>query len=105
MRMLITGASGFVGRNRVRLFGRHYSVSFTHFQSTAPADVRAQYQGFKMNICRPDEVQAVFEYVRPHVVIHAAGNKNVKYCESNPDEAYMVNAEGTRNVARACKDV
>jgi len=37
-------------------------------------------------------------------VIHAAGNKNVRFCEDNPEEAYRTNAQGTQNVARACRD-
>jgi dTDP-4-dehydrorhamnose reductase len=35
-------------------------------------------------------------------VIHAAGNKNVKFCEEHPEEAIRINALGTRNIARAC---
>ena len=48
---------------------------------------------------------ALFDQVRPAAVIHAAGNKNLKFCEDQPDEAFRVNAGGTQNVARACRRV
>jgi len=46
----------------------------------------------------------VIERVKPDVVIHAAGNKNVRFCEDHPDEAYRTNAHGTQNVARSCRN-
>jgi dTDP-4-dehydrorhamnose reductase len=36
-------------------------------------------------------------------VIHAAGNKDVRFCEDHPDDANQINARGTQNVARACR--
>ena len=48
---------------------------------------------------------SLFDQVRPAAVIHAAGNKNLRFCEEQPDEAFRVNAGGTQNVARACRRV
>lgn len=42
---------------------------------------------------------------RPDVVIHLAAMTNVDECEKNPKKCFLVNAEGTRNVAEACKKV
>ena len=36
-------------------------------------------------------------------MIHAAGNKDVKFCEDHPDEANRINGLGTQNVAHACR--
>jgi dTDP-4-dehydrorhamnose reductase len=105
MRILITGASGFVGRNLTRFFADEHTVTVTFFQSATPADIRARCQAIKLDIREPREVIAALEQALPDVVIHAAGNKNVKYCEQNPQAAHEVNAEGTRNIARACRYV
>jgi dTDP-4-dehydrorhamnose reductase len=51
----------------------------------------------------PDAVLSLFERVRPRVVIHAAGNKEIRFCEDHPEEAYRINALGTQHVARACR--
>ena len=48
---------------------------------------------------------SLFDQVRPAAVIHAAGNKNLRFCEEQPAEAFRVNAGGTQNVARACRRV
>lgn len=43
--------------------------------------------------------------ISPDIVIHAAAYTDVDGCELNPDKAYLVNGEGTKNVAEACKGV
>jgi dTDP-4-dehydrorhamnose reductase len=50
---------------------------------------------------------AVAKYVsssQPDAVIHAAAFTSVDECERKPELASRVNAEGTRNVALACRD-
>lgn len=50
---------------------------------------------------------AVAQYVagtKPEAIIHAAAFTAVDECEHHPDKAFAVNAEGTRNLARAARD-
>lgn len=101
-RLLITGGSGFVGRNLAAFFADRFSVSATHFQHPIASD--AGVQSFRLDIRDEAEVSSVIERVKPDVVIHAAGNKNVRFCEDQPDEAYRTNARGTQNVARSCRN-
>lgn len=101
--LLITGGSGFVGKNLANLFAPHYSVVTTYFQH--PTDPDSGTQSFRLDVTDAAEVFSIFERVRPEVVIHAAGNKNVRFCEDHPDEAYRTNAQGTHNVARACRNL
>jgi dTDP-4-dehydrorhamnose reductase len=100
--LLITGGSGFVGRNLVTLFADRFSVSTTYFQHPVTSD--AGVQSVRLDIRDAQAVSSVIEHVKPDVVIHAAGNKNVRFCEDHPDEAYRTNAHGTQNVARACRN-
>jgi len=99
--LLITGGSGFVGQNLARCFAPRWSVATTYFTKAPAPEVNTQ--SFQLDVRDSDAVSAVFERVSPEVVIHAAGNKNVKFCEAHPDEARRINAMGTRNIARACR--
>ncbi|MEA2692627.1 MAG: dTDP-4-dehydrorhamnose reductase [Acidobacteriota bacterium] len=95
---LITGGSGFVGANLARVFGRENRVAVTYFRKPVPNDITS----IQLDICDEQAVTAVLHSLKPKTVIHAAGNKDVKYCEENPGEAARTNSMGTRNVARAC---
>jgi dTDP-4-dehydrorhamnose reductase len=104
-RLLIIGGSGFVGQNLARFFSRHKSVVVTGITNRLPFDLADTAQFFQLDITDAATVFSAFEKILPEVVIHVAGNKNVKYCEQHPDEAYQINAVGTRNVARACRNI
>jgi dTDP-4-dehydrorhamnose reductase len=104
MRLLITGGSGFVGRNLVRYFATRHSVTFTFFKS-AVKDLYPVGDRIPVDIRQSNQVMTALERARPDVVIHVAGNKNVRFCEENPAEAQAINGEGTWHVARACKIV
>jgi dTDP-4-dehydrorhamnose reductase len=96
--LLITGGSGFVGRNLVEVFSRRWSVVATSYRSDSRDSI-------DVDIKDANAVVSTFKRAAPDVVIHAAGNKNVRFCEEHPDEAYKVNAIGTQNVARACRQL
>ena len=95
---LITGASGFVGRNLVRFFLQHGSVIETDARTSSDfPNVMA------MDVCNPEAVNDIFARHAPGVVIHAAGIKDVRFCEKNPAEAHRINGIGTGNIAAVCK--
>jgi len=57
----------------------------------------------EVDITDLDLVQRTFDSTKPEVVIHTAAFTSVDNCEHWPDLAFHVNAEGTRNVAVACR--
>ena len=78
-----------LGRDlRARLGARHQVV---------PADLP------EVDITDLELVQRTFESAKLDVVIHTAAFTAVDDCEHRPDLAFQVNAEGTRNVAAACR--
>ena len=99
--LLITGGSGFVGKNLVNFFSSRRSVVATYFQHPTTPDAAAQ--SLQLDVTNARQVLSIFERVRPAAVIHAAGNKDVKFCEDNADEANRINGLGTKNVAHACR--
>ena len=87
MRILITGGRGMLGRTLVR-----------HWQGTHDLLVADLPE---VDITDADSLGAAFAAFRPEVVVHCAAMTNVDACESDRDKAYLLNAQGTANVARA----
>jgi dTDP-4-dehydrorhamnose reductase len=103
-KLLITGGSGFVGQNLAEFFAPLCTVVTTYL-SHPHASLDSNAHTVRLDVRDADETLDVVERISPDVLIHAAGNKDVRFCEEHPGEAYRVNAEGARNVARACRRV
>jgi dTDP-4-dehydrorhamnose reductase len=96
---MITGGSGFVGKGLARFFRGRYPLVTTYFEHPiVPAAESVQ-----LDVRDAGAVMSVIGRVRPRALIHAAGNKNVRFCEEHPEAAREINALGTQNVARACE--
>ena len=95
-KVLITGASGLLGRKLVKVLSEGYEVIPTHNTHAVHPD------SIRMDIVDRNEVARVLSAVKPELVVHAAAETNVDKCETNRELAWSVNAEGTRNIALAC---
>ena len=85
-KLLITGASGFVGCRVVARWRNEYKI-------LAPTHT-------ELDITDRASVDSYFLQHTPDVVVHLAALSNTGYCEQNPDESYCVNVEGAANIAR-----
>ncbi len=97
MKVLLTGANGFLGHYLTRqLLEKKYTVI-----ATGKGDCRLPFAGHEnfeyvtMDITDPFAVHDVFEKYSPKIVVHAGAMSNVDECEQNQWEAYRVNVEGT----------
>ncbi len=90
MRVLITGGLGLLGKEIARVFDGSAGIRTTdreEWDVTDPGACRREVDGF-----------------RPDVVIHCAAWTAVDRAESEAEAARLLNVEGTRNVARACRE-
>ena len=91
MRYAVLGAAGQLGRDLCpRLPGDVIALSRTG----TPA----------IDLARPESLRVIFDEVRPDVVINCAAYNFVDRAESEPQEAFAVNAWGVRELARLCRD-
>src|SRR5438045_3146768 len=86
MKYLVIGAAGQLGRDLCpRLGGEVLEVGRD-----------------RADLTRPDLLRATLNAVRPDVVVNCAAYNFVDRAESEPQQAFEVNALGARNLAQLC---
>ena len=88
-RLLVTGASGFVGGRAAEFYQGKYEIC-------APSHR-------EMDITDEGSVYAVFERFRPDYVIHCAAISDIGSCDREPEQSWRINVDGSRNMAKASK--
>ena len=101
--ILITGANGLLGQKLVDLLSKEPSVELI---ATAIGANRLPskdaYTYVSLDITQAQEVLAVFETYKPHVVIHTAAMTNVDTCETDPAGCETLNVDAVRYIMEAC---
>lgn len=101
MRVLIIGASGFIGRYVSRRLVASGHAVVSAYNSRPPVDDGASWR--QVEITDPAAVDALFSLARPEVVVHLAAMADVGTAERNPQIATDVNATATETIARLCE--
>jgi len=86
VKVFITGSTGKLGRELVRVFPNALAPTHKELDIT--------------------DSEAIFECIeknKPETVIHCAALTGVRQCEDNKDTAWRVNVEGTENLIKACE--
>ncbi len=90
-RVLITGASGFVGSRLARaMSGKWELLTPTHGE---------------FDITSLEAMKSYMERYRPEAIVHLAAISNTGYCEEHPEESYKVNVLGVENLARVAAEM
>ena len=101
MRVLIIGASGFIGNYLRRRLTQNpiFEVTST-YNSKAPENIDDSW--LSLEITDRHRLHKIFQDVRPSVVVLLAAIADVKTAEIGQERATAVNVEGARQVARLC---
>jgi dTDP-4-dehydrorhamnose reductase len=94
VKILLTGSTGFVG-------------SFFKKELSSSNIIATSKSGGKgvlpVDLTNKDELVSLFESVKPEVLIHIAGNKDVNFCEKFPKDARQINVTATQYLVELCK--
>ena len=99
MKILITGASGFLGTKLFDILSRNHEIAGTYFTKK-----KNNLHAF-LDITSEIGVEKFISQVNPDAVIHTAALVNVDFCEVERDKAYKINVLGTQNVIKASKRI
>jgi len=102
MKVFVTGACGQLGHDVLNeLHNRGIEI--------IGSDIREDYDGsfeyVSLDITDENKVRKILETVSPDAVIHCAAWTAVDAAEDNAPLVMKINAEGTENIAKACKEI
>lgn len=101
MRVLVTGADGFVGKHLCRHLR---AVGDEVLEAHGPRADGAGVPGPTVDVTQLASVRACVSAARPDAVVHLAGFSSVGKSHADPAAAFAVNAMGTVNLLVAIKE-
>jgi len=89
MRILIVGASGFIGYRLYKYFNDNsqFEIFGTYNKNKKDNNL------IHLNLIIKDEIERILQEIKPDCIIWIAGNKNVQSCEEHIDETLKINTK------------
>lgn len=100
-RLLITGASGFLGWHVCQLAKTEWEVYGTYFSHSLEIP---GVKIVKVNLTAFQELKDIFNEINPAAVIHTAAQSQPNFCQTHPQESYTINVTASCNIAGLCAD-
>jgi len=105
-KILITGGTGFVGRNLALRLRDKYEVVLSarnnYFNNYAQRETGCMV--VPLNVTSTDSIRDALNRCKPDILIHAAATKYVDLAEVYPHECIDINIIGSRNIANAAAE-
>ena len=96
MKILVTGANGFLGKKAMEIFRKDNEVIGTSHSGK---------NGLKIiDITDYDEVDKIIEEEKPNVIFNTAAMIDVAQCESEKENAKKLNVDAAVHLAEICKE-
>jgi dTDP-4-dehydrorhamnose reductase len=98
-KLLITGASGFLGWTLCQKASVEWDVIGTSFSHTVTIP---GISVFTCDITDKNAVSDLIASVKPDAIIHCAAASQPNWCEDHPEESYRINVDSSVMIARVC---
>ena len=100
-KLLVTGASGFLGWNLSQQAQTNWEVHGTYLSHEVTIPGATLY---KADLTDFVKLKQLFEQINPDAVIHTAAASKPNFCQTNRELAYAINVDAAVNIARLCCD-
>ena len=104
MRLYVTGGTGLVGSNIIRL-ARRQNMEIIASQYGPEPEWQVDYQLDPLNFADHDAVRASMLKYKPDAVIHCAAILDQIFMFENRELCWSIMVDGTRVLAQACREV
>jgi dTDP-4-dehydrorhamnose reductase len=101
-KLLITGASGFLGWHLCQLMSSDWNVWGTY--DTHRIDI-PNTTLLKLDLTEFDQLKDLFLILQPDAVIHTAAMSQPNHCQENPERSHQINVIAAWNLAGLCAEL
>ena len=103
-KILITGGTGYLGRNLANFYKKKYKVFLGARNNKQNFLVKnlTNCEVVPLDVSNIESVNDCLNFTKPDIVIHAAATKFVDLSEKFPFECIDINILGSTNIVRAC---
>jgi dTDP-4-dehydrorhamnose reductase len=100
-KILITGASGFLGWNLCQIARTEWEVHGTYHQH--PIEI-LDVNLHQLDLTNFDLVKGSVDLIAPDAIIHTAAASSPNFCQEYPDKSYQINVLASKLLAKICAD-
>lgn len=100
-KLLVTGASGFLGWNLCQIAAANWDVYGTSFSRTIAIPGTTI---LTIDLTNVSELKRLFQSIQPDAVMHLAAQSSPNVCETQPEASYRVNVTAAAQIAALCAD-
>ncbi|HBE19031.1 MAG TPA: NAD(P)-dependent oxidoreductase [Cyanobacteria bacterium UBA11149] len=100
-KLLVTGASGFLGWHLCQLAKLQWQVYGTYFAHKVSSP---SITAIEVNLTDFQELQRLFQEIQPEAVIHTAAKSSPNFCQTYPNRTKPINVTASANIAGLCAD-
>ncbi|MBD2448283.1 NAD(P)-dependent oxidoreductase [Nostoc sp. FACHB-152] len=100
-KLLITGASGFLGWHLCQLAKQEWEVYGTYYSHFIEIP---GVKTLKVKLNNFQDLKQIFSQINPAAVIHTAAQSQPNFCQTYPQQSHTINVTTSCNIAGLCAD-